>query len=131
MLYSRFTCIGFTFLWEIYYIHKILFLCLFKAYFSSRYKDDVYDRIWWPISYYRWTELNTNLDIKQFNDYQMPSSVMTTTATPIIANQCHFYMDFAEVEKLQANQSRVINISLNGNQWYGPFSPKYLSTTTI
>ena len=104
---------------------------MFKAYFSSRYKDDVYDRIWWPISYYRWTELKTNLDIKQFNDYQMPSSVMTTTATPIIANQCHFYMHFAEVEKLQANQSRVINISLNGNQWYGPFSPEYVSTTTI
>lgn len=118
---------------------------MFKAYFSSRYKDDVYDRIWWPISYYQWTELNTNRDIKQFNDCQMPSSVMTTAATPIIANssldisvtadndttQCYFYMHFAEVEKLQANQSRVINISLNGNQRYGPFSPEYLSTTTI
>lgn len=67
-------------------MHKILFLCFLKTYFSSRYKDDVYDRIWWPISYYRWTELNTNLDIKQFNDYQLPSSVMTTAATPIIAN---------------------------------------------
>ncbi|XP_075636014.1 LRR receptor-like serine/threonine-protein kinase IOS1 [Castanea sativa] len=112
---------------------------------TIRYKDDVYDRIWWPISYYRWTELNTNLDIKQFNDYRLPSSVMTTAATPIIANssldisvtagndttQCYFYMHFAEVEKLQANQSRVINISLNGNQWYGPFSPEYLSSTTI
>ncbi|KAF3955880.1 hypothetical protein CMV_018950 [Castanea mollissima] len=112
---------------------------------TIRYKDDVYDRIWWPISYYRWTELNTNLDIKQFNDYRLPSSVMTTAATPKIANssldisvtagndttQCYFYMHFSEVEKLQANQSRVINISLNGNQWYGPFSPEYLSSTTI
>lgn len=70
---------------------------------------------------------------------------MTTAATPIIANssldisvtagndttQCYFYLHFAEVEKLQANQSRVINVSLNGNQWHGPFSPEYLSSTTI
>ena len=41
------------------------------------------------------------------------------------------YMHFAEVEKLEANQSREFNIYQNGELWRGPISPTYLSTTTL
>ena len=40
-------------------------------------------------------------------------------------------MYFAEVEKLQANQFRQFNISLNGQHWSGPHSPAYLEATTV
>ena len=43
----------------------------------------------------------------------------------------YIYMHFAEVVKHQPNQSREFNIFLNGNLWYGPFVPDYLSTITI
>lgn len=45
--------------------------------------------------------------------------------------QVFVYMHFAEVEQLLDNEYRQFNISLNGNLWYGPFVPDYLSTTTI
>ena len=40
-------------------------------------------------------------------------------------------MHFAEVVDLKANQSRSFNITINGNHFYGPFVPQYLSTTTV
>ncbi|KAK9231892.1 hypothetical protein WN943_022133 [Citrus x changshan-huyou] len=40
------------------------------------------------------------------------------------------YMHFAELEELQANQSRQFNISFNGNHLYGPVVPSYRHTTT-
>ncbi|PRQ51195.1 putative non-specific serine/threonine protein kinase [Rosa chinensis] len=43
----------------------------------------------------------------------------------------HIYMHFAEIEKLQANESRQFNITFNGEPFYGPSSPGYMSATTI
>ena len=37
----------------------------------------------------------------------------------------------AEIKALKANESRVFNISLNGELWGGPYIPKYLHTTTV
>ena len=46
-------------------------------------------------------------------------------------SEYYIYMHFAEVVKLKANQSRSFNITINGEPFYGPFVPKYLSTTTL
>lgn len=67
---------------------------------------------------------------------------MSTAVTPLTTNdsiglywspdnatsQYYFYMHFAEIEKLQANQSREFNIFLNGKLWYEALSPSYLAT---
>ncbi|KAK0597365.1 hypothetical protein LWI29_024556 [Acer saccharum] len=116
---------------------------------TVRYKDDVYDRIWLP--YYgddNWTSISTSLivDSESSNIYKPPSIVMKSAGTPKNASKplnvrmetgddtslrFYVYLHFAEIQELQANESRECNISLNGKHWYGPFSPKYLSTTTV
>ena len=94
-----------------------------------------------------WTGLSTSLSIDSqiHNNYQPPSLVMSTAATPInasaplhliwdtenITSEYYIFMHFAEVAEIKANQSRSFNITLNGNYFYGPFSPKYLETTTV
>ena len=112
----------------------------------TRYPDDVFDRIWSPHNFHLWETLNTSLtvDFQANNHYQVPSVVMQTAATPINgsnplnfyldqvdASEYYFYMHFAEVVKLEANQYRSFNITLNGEHWYGPLVPHYLYTTTV
>ena len=46
-------------------------------------------------------------------------------------SEYYIYMHFSEVVKLKANQSRSLNITINGKHWYGPFTPKYLHTITV
>ncbi|KAL5822633.1 hypothetical protein ACOSQ4_020533 [Xanthoceras sorbifolium] len=112
-----------------------------------RYKDDVYDRVWWPYNFNNSAQLTASgtVDADSNNDYEPAPLAMKTAAIPedvsqsldfflntsVSSKQYYIYMHFAEVEKLKANQSREINISLNGEHWYGPFSPSYLSTTTV
>ncbi|KAM7468972.1 hypothetical protein LguiA_007155 [Lonicera macranthoides] len=111
---------------------------------SIRYKDDSYDRIWRPRDSSNTTILGTLLEIDN-NNFHVPSNVMKTAIMPQNASdslqfywkpenttdQFYIYMHFAEVEALQPNQSRSFNIYLNGKLWYGPFSPRNLSTITI
>lgn len=47
-----------------------------------------------------------------------------------LADQYYLYMHFVELEKLQANQSRLFNITCNMKPYFGPFSPVYLYTKT-
>ncbi|KAL5757687.1 hypothetical protein ACOSP7_020298 [Xanthoceras sorbifolium] len=114
---------------------------------TIRYADDVYDRLWFPYGSLDWAELSTSLavDSASNNGYKPPNVVMKTAGTPInVSHSIDFYLDledttlqfyvyfhFAELKKLQANESREFNISLNGDHWYGPFSPTYLTTTTV
>lgn len=70
---------------------------------------------------------------------------MSTAATPInesrtmdfsldapdTSTNFYFYMHFAELQQLEAEQYRAFNIALNGEPWYGPLAPVYLNTTTI
>ena len=44
------------------------------------------------------------------------------------ATEYYVHMYFAEVVKLQPNQYRSFNITLNGKYWFGPFAPLYLNT---
>ncbi|OMP08519.1 hypothetical protein COLO4_06396 [Corchorus olitorius] len=111
----------------------------------GRYKEDAYDRAWWPYLKTDWMQINTSLSIDfRYNDYQPPVRAMRTVGTPINASrsmdftinaaadaQLYVYMHFAEIEKLQANESRVFNISYNGKYWFGPYTPVYLLADTI
>ncbi|XP_062155806.1 LRR receptor-like serine/threonine-protein kinase IOS1 isoform X2 [Alnus glutinosa] len=116
---------------------------------AYRYGYDVYDRVWMPTdnSYFKATDLSTSLpiDSQSHNDYRPPSVVMSTAVTPINGSaplefnwdsdakttEYYIYIHFAEIVKLEANQSRSFNITLNGKYWYGPLVPDYLSTTTL
>ena len=95
---------------------------------------------WTPIS----TSLTAVMDTTH-NDFQPPSVVMDTASTAINASapmtlnwvppdntsQYYVYIHIAEIKALKANESRVFNISLNGELWGGPYIPKYLHTTTV
>lgn len=114
-----------------------------------RYPYDPFDRIW-SSSYNSsddWARLRTLSPVNfSENSYQLPSIVMSTAATPrdvydplnihwlpsYDSNaQYHIYMHFAEVEKLQPNQSRQFNITRNGKLFFGLVTPSYWSTATI
>ncbi|KAI5336416.1 hypothetical protein L3X38_015683 [Prunus dulcis] len=112
-----------------------------------RYPFDVHDRFWYAYDRDDWTQLSTSqtIDSGSSNDYQPPPIVMRTAATPRRANASldffwlpaddkasyYVYMHFAEVEKLQANQSRLQYITRNGQVFYELFAPDYLYTNTI
>ncbi|CAB4272452.1 unnamed protein product [Prunus armeniaca] len=114
---------------------------------SYRYDYDALDRIWVPYTYNKWTQLTTSLtvDAQSHNDYQVPSIAMRTASTPIDASasmdfswespdtstEYYVYLHFAELQQLKANQSRAFNITLNGDYWFGPVVPEYLSTITV
>ncbi|XP_038878219.1 putative leucine-rich repeat receptor-like protein kinase At2g19210 isoform X2 [Benincasa hispida] len=122
---------------------------------SYRYKDDIYDRIWYAmVQLPAWTILTTTepIDTNDPESFMPPQPVMTSAATPINATApmefswvssdetAKFYviMFFSEIQKLQPNESRVFDILLNGNPWTkGQISLPYLqgyvsySTTPI
>ncbi|KAE7999157.1 hypothetical protein FH972_003624 [Carpinus fangiana] len=116
-----------------------------------RYPDDDRDRFWYIYNLFEKSrDLSTNLTIDSqstHNDYQLPSKVMRTAATPVDASaplefrwpqesdtetssEYYVYMHFAEVVELKANQSRSFNITINGQYWNGPIAPDYLSSNT-
>lgn len=112
----------------------------------SRYKDDLYDRIWFPFTFSNVTTISTVSNIS-YNIYQVPPSVMRSANTPLNASeplqfywetknssdQYYVYIHFAELVPLKANQSREFNLYLNNKLWYedGPIIPRYLVTNTI
>ncbi|ONI15027.1 hypothetical protein PRUPE_3G021900 [Prunus persica] len=112
-----------------------------------RYPFDVHDRFWYAYDRDDWTQLSTSqtIDSGSSNDYQPPPIVMRTAATPRRANapldffwlpaddKASYYvcMHFAEVEKLQANQSRLQYITRNRRVFYELFALDYLYTNTI
>ncbi|VVA24289.1 PREDICTED: probable LRR receptor [Prunus dulcis] len=123
-------------------------LALFRRYDAGtitnvtyRYKDDIYDRFWYPYYDSAWTQVTTSLTIEPKNEtaYQPPSIVMSSAAVPKNMTtldiwwippdentQYHVYMHFAEVEKLPTNQSRLLSITRNGKPFLTkPFSLKY------
>ncbi|GMY34473.1 LRR receptor-like serine/threonine-protein kinase IOS1 [Fagus crenata] len=94
-----------------------------------------------------WTPISTSLtvDATSHTDFQPPSIVMSSASTAINTSapmtfnwvppdnttQYYVYMHFAEIKELQANQSRIFNISLNGKPWGGPIIPTHLQSTTV
>ncbi|KAF8089129.1 hypothetical protein N665_0517s0016 [Sinapis alba] len=124
---------------------------LFRAYFSNsgrtiRYPDDVYDRKWYPVFFENsWTPITTTLSVNTSTIYEVPKGVMETAAVPLNPNatlnitwsletpttQFYSYMHFAEIQTLRANDTRELNVTLNGKYSYGPYSPKPLKTETV
>ncbi|XP_062008514.1 senescence-induced receptor-like serine/threonine-protein kinase isoform X2 [Rosa rugosa] len=116
-----------------------------------RYPKDIYDRFWDPYEDVdnEWLTLNTSstVDFDKHNRYQPASIVMSTAATsrnanvslhlwwdpPIDANDTEYYvyMHFAEIEKLQSNESRMQYITNHGELFQESFAASYLYTTTI
>ncbi|KAM1413365.1 hypothetical protein ACFX13_026259 [Malus domestica] len=111
---------------------------------TYRYPDDALDRFWEPFNFNEGTRLATSLTVDaQNNDYQVPSIVMRSASTPLDdtmdfywdapdpSTQYYIFIHFAELQLLEADQSRSFNITLNGVYLYGPVVPAYLSTTTV
>ncbi|XXG57220.1 hypothetical protein AAC387_Pa03g4434 [Persea americana] len=115
---------------------------------TIRYPGDAYDRIWSLWEADGWTPINNSSPVNLWkeNDYRPPLPVINTALLPSDPNnnltyhfptngdpklQYHVYMHFAELQQLKSNQSREFNVTVNGNHFYGPFSPKYLSETTV
>ncbi|CAL8131715.1 unnamed protein product [Prunus armeniaca] len=112
-----------------------------------RYPDDVHDRFW--CGYYddNWKLVITSstIDSDVHDSFQPPSVVMSTAATPKNGTDALYiswmdfdnsaeyfvYMHVAEFEKLQPNQSRQFNITMNGESLHEKVVPYYLSSSTI
>ncbi|RVW51909.1 putative leucine-rich repeat receptor-like protein kinase [Vitis vinifera] len=94
-----------------------------------RFKDDAYDRIWFPYNLPDCESLNTTVPIDSHaeTEYKLPSKVMTTAIRPMNSSasldfdfdigdstlEFYVYMHFAELEGLQENQTRNFSITLN------------------
>jgi len=115
---------------------------------QHRYKDDVFDRIWYSQLFNNnWARLSTSLhndDLLQ-NNFEPPAIVMSSALTPVNAgdplelqwnagngnDQYYLYMYFNEVENLAPNETRAFNITVNDEFWYGPVIPIYRKVKTI
>lgn len=48
-----------------------------------------------------------------------------------VSKEFYMYMHFAEINELQDNETREVNIFVNNNLWFGPLGYEYLRTNTI
>ncbi|KAK1574809.1 hypothetical protein Q3G72_000139 [Acer saccharum] len=115
----------------------------------SRYKVDVYDRLWYPVYFNSWnlTKLPDQSNIYiQSSDYKVPDEVMRAAATvdassPLslyfnppadASGQLYIYFHFAELEELNDGQKRELRIELNGERnLTEPVILEYLKPVTI
>ncbi|KAK0596163.1 hypothetical protein LWI29_013310 [Acer saccharum] len=114
----------------------------------SRYKVDVYDRLWYGLKLDGWNyTYPAGPDIyNQSSDYKVPDEVMRTSATvdassplgisvnaPLDASgQLYIYFHFAELEELNDGQKRELRIELNGERnLTEPVILEYLKPVTI
>ncbi|KAJ0261404.1 LRR receptor-like serine/threonine-protein kinase [Hirschfeldia incana] len=110
-----------------------------------RFSSDNYDRIWDPLFLKEWTQLSTANDVDNSNSYRPPEIALQTAATPANSSapltiqwtsvnpdeKYYYYAHFAEIEDLQANETREFNVSFNGRRYYGPFIPRRGNINTI
>ncbi|XP_019092973.1 PREDICTED: receptor-like protein kinase At5g59670 isoform X3 [Camelina sativa] len=115
-----------------------------KSRINLRYTD-VYDRKWNPFFKTEWTQIYTDLEVSNSNGYVPPQGALKSAATPTNtkapltitwnstnpSEQYYLYAHFAEIQDLQANETREFNILLNGQHYHGPMSPKKLDITTV
>ncbi|CAN6993763.1 unnamed protein product [Brassica oleracea var. botrytis] len=127
---------------------------LSRSYFSKssgpniRYMKDIYDREWvsYGASFQReWTQISPALEVNNSNKYVPPKDALIHAATPTDANapltielpsggsgeEYYLYAHFAEIQDLQANDTREFNISLNREVISDPIIPKKLDITTV
>lgn len=92
-----------------------------------------------------WTNISTDLDVFSSNKYAPPQDALKNAATPTNASaplkiewssanpdaQYYLYTHFAELQDLQANETREFNILWNGENYYGPLTPGKYSLTIL
>ncbi|CAA7028007.1 unnamed protein product [Microthlaspi erraticum] len=122
----------------------------FRRYYSNsgsniRYMRDVYDRTWVPFFMKEWKQISTTLQVDISNTYVPSQDAIKNAATPADTSapltikwssknsdhQYYLYAHFAEIQDLQANETREFNLSLNGVQFYVPFVPRKLAVFTV
>ncbi|XP_021911933.1 putative leucine-rich repeat receptor-like protein kinase At2g19210 isoform X1 [Carica papaya] len=112
-----------------------------------RFKDDVYDRMWFSFNVVEEELFNTSFTTDSLveSEYRLPSKVMQTAIRPIDVNDSldlvfdigdptlkyYVYMHFAELQELEDDQLREFNIELNGKLWQESVVPNYLRSITI
>ncbi|KAF7814188.1 putative LRR receptor-like serine/threonine-protein kinase [Senna tora] len=118
----------------------------------SRYKDDIYDRLWRTINVAYWYQLNGSVDIDPAttNDpYKLPSQVLRSAAQSYNlsyslnfdydsiwkdldkSSKYYVYFHFAEIQKLPLGHKRIINITLDDKTVLSPLTLEYLKPLTI
>ncbi|MBA0663746.1 hypothetical protein Goklo_003838, partial [Gossypium klotzschianum] len=113
--------------------------------FWNRYKDDIYDRVWFPYQPPRSVPINTSLDIDTQGSgslYKLPVEVLRTAVRPFNGSnslnysssfassyEYNLYFHFAELEYFEDKQ-REISITVNGIT-QGPFTLEYLKPLSI
>ncbi|ESQ30470.1 hypothetical protein EUTSA_v10012134mg, partial [Eutrema salsugineum] len=122
-----------------------------RVYFSPtpsflRYDEDIHDRIWMPYIDEKTTSLSTDLPVDTSNSYNVPQLAAKSAMIPENASQnlnlewtldditaqSYIYMHFAEIQNLEANETREFDITYNGGlRWFTFFSPPKLSITTV
>ncbi|WJZ94450.1 hypothetical protein VitviT2T_013308 [Vitis vinifera] len=112
-----------------------------------REKDDVYDRIWKPNTWWSWLSINSSVVSSSFStsDYKLPGIVMATAAKPANESESwgislsidddpsqklYMYMHFAEVED-HKGQIREFTVSVNDEPFSGPVAPRLLFSDTV
>ncbi|XP_040934414.1 probable LRR receptor-like serine/threonine-protein kinase At1g51880 [Gossypium hirsutum] len=111
----------------------------------NRYKDDIYDRVWYPSQLPRSVPINTSSDIDtqgSGNLYKLPVEVLRTAVRPFNGSNSlsysssfassydyNLYFHFAELEFFEDKQ-REISITVNGIT-QGPFTLEYLKPLSI
>ncbi|XP_010545649.1 PREDICTED: probable LRR receptor-like serine/threonine-protein kinase At1g51820 isoform X2 [Tarenaya hassleriana] len=122
----------------------------FRVYFSNsgryiRYPDDIFDRKWYSYFQPEWTQITTSQNVSNSNTYEPPVAALATAATPTNAtapltitwnlkpptSNFYLYVHFAEIQNLSSNASRAFNVLLNGENTFGPYSPKRLEIETL
>ncbi|WCJ39655.1 Leucine-rich repeat protein kinase family protein [Euphorbia peplus] len=114
---------------------------------TVRFPDDVYDRLWRPNHFEKWTDISTieTIDAESHIDFQPPRVAMGTASIPTNASdlmlfsidspdtslEFYVFMHFAEIVKRDLNQSRQFNVFLDGKLYHGPVTPDYLYTITV
>ncbi|KAL0709975.1 hypothetical protein Bca4012_016953 [Brassica carinata] len=110
-----------------------------------RYPDDAYDRQWTPRSPPSLTHISTTSDVSDSGSYNIPKSVRQNAVTPTNASltltinwtpenpndQYYMYLHHAEIEDLQANETREFSVLLDGNRVFDPIIPKKLEITSM
>ncbi|XP_048602603.1 probable LRR receptor-like serine/threonine-protein kinase At5g59680 isoform X2 [Brassica napus] len=110
-----------------------------------RFPEDVYDRQWTAYFETGWTQKTTSSDVRVSNNYEPPKAALKTAATPTNTSepltidwssdnpedQYYLYTHFAEIQELQANETREFNMFWNGEKYYGPLVPDKREINTI
>ncbi|KAF3787087.1 hypothetical protein EJ110_NYTH24051 [Nymphaea thermarum] len=114
---------------------------------ATRYPDDAFDRFWTSPAPNNLTSIKTSLPfILETDPYMTPLKVMEIaiinpissrgiqwTPSGDFAQDSYFFMciHFAELKKLDANETREFDITLDGGRFYGPMRPSYLKAMNI